>query len=531
MDIIKKIIKGKEYGLADLKARKNIKTIQESLNNSLQLNKVIKREQDEDKKYVIDYDTSKTKLNLTSTTSTVLDNCDYFCNYGKDINIVYNKTDLKCYIYTDKLINAEFYYSEIFQGEQITQEDIDNATKFEITPDVISTIWFDGLHTFLNYNGKNLISEGYIKNSSTGVHEFLLVPMQQTTPVLQKEYIYKIRDTIYYKNNIWDPITQSLISFQGVPNSTDYWTDGNSIYTSVNNNLYVYEGNSWRNTEKILNFEIKNTDVWYCDGSTYISKENKTYLFDSFETVTFLNGDNFSSVDKIMYLDKTPFIKNNNGEIYSVKIISEVNLTPFKHEHKDYVSVNAQTLTEAQKQQVRTNIGASKDYGVFDGTNIGLVPASDNNNKKILLGDGTWGDSTTIVNSIVHEEAGAAAGTITINNIKTSIGAAIKSNTNNIATLEGSVVKTVNGQTPTSGNVVINATQIKLSNDASSKTIAEAISDAGNVDDVKLKGRNETTFASVVNNKVALLDLSGYLTEAIDMTLEDTDFDYIFKEE
>ena len=225
------------------------------------------------------------------------------------------------------------------------------------------------------------------------------------------------------------------------------------------------------------------------------------------------------------------FFKNNNGEIYSVKIISEVNLTPFKHEHKDYVSVNAQTLTEAQKQQVRTNIGASKDYGVFDGTNIGLVPASDNNNKKILLGDGTWGDSTTIVNSIVHEEAGAAAGTITINNIKTSIGAAIKSNTNNIATLEGSVVKTVNGQTPTSGNVVINATQIKLSNDASSKTIAEAISDAGNVDDVKLKGRNETTFASVVNNKVALLDLSGYLTEAIDMTLEDTDFDYIFKEE
>ena len=132
---------------------------------------------------------------------------------------------------------------------------------------------------------------------------------------------------------------------------------------------------------------------------------------------------------------------------------------------------------------------------------------------------------------IPPEEAGAAAGTITINNIKTSIGAAIKSNTNNIATLEGSVVKTVNGQTPTSGNVVINATQIKLSNDASSKTIAEAISDAGNVDDVKLKGRNETTFASVVNNKVALLDLSGYLTEAIDMTLEDTDFDYIFKEE
>lgn len=77
--------------------------------------------------------------------------------------------------------------------------------------------------------------------------------------------------------------------------------------------------------------------------------------------------------------------------------------------------------------------------------------------------------------------------------------------------------------------VSITAGDIPMSS-SSAQTIADAISAAGQVDDVQVS-TDGSTYTTVVSNKIAQIDLSDYATKSVDLTLADADFEDIFDEE
>lgn len=118
-----------------------------------------------------------------------------------------------------------------------------------------------------------------------------------------------------------------------------------------------------------------------------------------------------------------------------------------------------------------------------------------------------------------------------------TIGGAIDDVDTRVSALESAEFNlTVNGQSAlvsktestTSASVTINASQIKMSDAENAQTIAQAISAAGQIDDVKVKLTAEGEATSVVVNKVATIDLSPY-AKTSELTLSDEDFNYIFE--
>ena len=96
-------------------------------------------------------------------------------------------------------------------------------------------------------------------------------------------------------------------------------------------------------------------------------------------------------------------------------------------------------------------------------------------------------------------------------------------------TVNGVDAAVTKGAAGTTASVTINASNIKMSDAENAQTISEAITAAGQINDVKVKLTEDGEASTVVIDKVATIDLSPY-AKVTDLVLSDEDFNYIFEE-
>ena len=95
-----------------------------------------------------------------------------------------------------------------------------------------------------------------------------------------------------------------------------------------------------------------------------MNTEISRYLVDA-------NGNSFSSDTDLQSLSKNAKVKNTNSGVSYKKVqgttpgVPVFDKVPFQEGHPDAVLYSQQSLTTAQKQQARTNIGASGDDAVL----------------------------------------------------------------------------------------------------------------------------------------------------------------------